>query len=106
MSEFRNVSVVRAANVYFDGAVSSRTLHFEDGSLKTLGLMQPGDYVFNTDKRELMEIQLGEVEVLLNGESEWKHYKAGESFEVPASSSFRIKALSLTDYCCSFLDED
>ena len=32
MSEFNNVTVVKAANVYFDGKVSSRTVKFADGS--------------------------------------------------------------------------
>ena len=105
MSEFTNVTVVMNANVYFDGGVTSRTVKFADGSMKTLGIMQPGDYEFNTGKKELMDILLGEVDVLLAGESEWRHYSAGETFEVKANSSFKIKATSLTDYCCSFVDE-
>lgn len=104
MSEFENVTVVKKANIYFDGAVTSRTIHFESGEVKTLGMMQPGDYEFNTDKKELMEIQLGEVEVLLPGESDWHRFSAGESFEVAGSASFKIRALSLTDYICSFID--
>lgn len=42
MSEFRNVTVVKNANVYFGGKVTSRTVLFEDGSRKTLGVMLPG----------------------------------------------------------------
>ncbi|MEC8138825.1 MAG: pyrimidine/purine nucleoside phosphorylase, partial [Pseudomonadota bacterium] len=36
MSQFDNVSVLKKANVYFDGKVSSRTVVFADGSTKTL----------------------------------------------------------------------
>jgi len=46
MSEFNNVSVVKKANVYFGGNVSSRTIRFADGSSKTLGFMLPGEYTF------------------------------------------------------------
>ena len=104
MSEFSNVTVVTNANVYFDGGVTSRTIRFEGGEVKTLGMMQPGEYEFNTDKREIMQIQLGEVDVLLPNETDWKRYAAGDTFEVEANSSFKITALSLTDYICSFID--
>ncbi len=104
MSTFNNVTVIRTANVYFDGGVTSRTLQFANGDVKTLGIIQPGEYAFNTGKKEIMEIQSGEVEVLLPDEREWKRYAAGQSFEVKADSSFRIRAISLTDYCCSFVD--
>ena len=66
--------------------------------------MQPGEYSFDTDKKEIMDIQSGDVDVLLPGESEWKSFSAGESFEVKANSTFQIKASSVTDYCCSFVD--
>lgn len=48
MSEFTNVTVIKKANVYFDGKVVSRTVVFADGAKKTLGIMQPGEYEFNT----------------------------------------------------------
>ena len=38
MSEFNNVTIVKKANVYFGGNVSSRTIKFADGSIKNLGL--------------------------------------------------------------------
>ncbi|MBL1258962.1 MAG: pyrimidine/purine nucleoside phosphorylase [Thiotrichaceae bacterium] len=104
MSHFKNITIDKKSKVYFDGAVTSRTIHFANGEVKTLGIMQSGDYEFNTDKKELMEIQLGEVEVLLPGESEWHRYSVGESFHVAANASFKVKALSLTDYCCSYID--
>ena len=104
MSEFNNVTVVREANVYFDGKVSSRTIEFPDGSTKTLGLMLPGEYTFNTDKPELMEITSGQVSYCLAGEDTWNDISGGQSFNVPGSSSFRIRVTEITDYICSFLD--
>jgi len=104
MSEFKDVTVVKNANVYFDGGVTSRTIKFSNGEVKTLGIMLPGQYTFNTGKKEIMEIQSGDVDVLQSGETEWKNYKAGSSFDVQANSSFQIKANAVTDYCCSFID--
>ncbi len=104
MNEFKNVSVVKLANVYFDGGVTSRTIHFHDGSIKTLGIMLPGKYTFNTDKKEIMDIQQGEVEVLLPDSNDWVKMTSGESFTVKKKSSFQINVLKLTDYCCSFID--
>ena len=103
MAEFKNVTIVKKANVYFDGKVTSRTVLFADGSKKTLGIMLPGEYTFNTDAPELMEILSGELEVLLPGEKDWRAVRGGEQFAVPAKASFSLKIKTLTDYCCSFL---
>jgi uncharacterized protein YaiE (UPF0345 family) len=102
MSQFDNVSVVREANIYFDGQVTSRSVIFQDGSRKTLGIMLPGEYEFNTDEKELMEIISGNLDVLLPN-AEWQSIKGGESFEVPEKSKFRLKVFNATDYCCSFI---
>ena len=103
MTEFANVTVSKKANIYFDGKVTSRTLIFADGSKKTLGIMLPGEYTFNTEAKELMEILGGDLQVQLTGSSEWRTYVAGTAFEVPAQSSFHLKVATVTDYCCSFL---
>lgn len=103
MSEFTNVTVVKKCNVFFDGLVTSRTILFADGSRKTLGVMQPGQFEFTTRAAELMEIMSGDLDALLPGESEWRHIPAGESFAVPADATFSVRVRSLADYCCSFL---
>lgn len=102
MSQFENISVVREANIYFNGNVTSRTVIFQDGTKKTLGIMLPGEYEFNTDDKELMEIMAGGLDVLLPNK-EWQNIKGGESFEVPANSKFQLKIHEITDYCCSFI---
>jgi len=103
MSEFTNVTVVKKANIYFDGKVTSRTVIFADGSRKTLGVLLPGEYNFNTGAKELMEIQAGLMEVQVAGENSWRTVKGGESFEVPANSSFTMRVKEVSDYICSFL---
>ncbi|RII27289.1 MAG: hypothetical protein CXR31_08565 [Geobacter sp.] len=103
MSEFTNVTVVRELNAYFGGAVTSRTIIFPDVSKKTLGVMQPGEYTFNTGVAETMEILSGELDVKLPGNDLWDRVVGGESFTVAANSSFTMKVNSLTDYCCSYL---
>ena len=103
MSRFDNVSVIKKANVYFDGKVTSRTVVFPDGSKKTLGVMLPGEYEFNTAEKEIMEILSGELQVQLPGSSGWKEIKGGESFEGPANAKFTMKVRTLSDYCCSFV---
>ncbi|HFQ62001.1 MAG TPA: pyrimidine/purine nucleoside phosphorylase [Epsilonproteobacteria bacterium] len=103
MKQFDNVAVELEGNSYFDGAVTSRTLHFADGSKKTLGFMLPGMYEFGTDAAELMEITSGELEVKLPEENAWMTVHGGESFNVPANSKFQVNVKDITDYCCSYL---
>lgn len=102
MEQFENVTIRKHANIYFAGKVTSRTVLFADGSKKTLGIMMPGDYEFGTEAAEIMEILAGELDVLLPGKKEWAAYKAGTAFNVPANSSFKLKVLTVVDYCCSY----
>lgn len=103
MAEFANVTVVKRANIYFEGKVTSRTVLFPDGSKKTLGIMLPGDYEFETTEKEIMEIIAGDLEVLLPGSDTWEKVKSGETFEAPAQSKFSLKVKTATDYCCSYV---
>jgi uncharacterized protein YaiE (UPF0345 family) len=103
MSEFKEVTITKAANVYFDGKVTSRKITFADGSFKTLGIMMPGDYTFGTNEKELMEITAGECEILLSDTTEWKNISGGESFYVEANSSFDVRAKTIIDYCCTYI---
>lgn len=103
MSDFKNVTITKKANVYFDGNVSSRTITFENGSTKTLGFMLPGEYTFHTGVPEVMEILDGELEVLLPDTDKWQTMKGGTSFDVVGDASFTVKVKTPTDYCCSFV---
>jgi hypothetical protein len=103
MSSFKNVNIVKEANIYNDGKVTSRTVEFEDGSVKSLGIMLEGEYTFNTADKEIMEIYSGDFEVKLPQSKEFVHMKTPCSFEVEANSSFDIRVKSVTDYCCSYI---
>lgn len=102
MSQFDNVSVVKQANVYFDGKCVSHTVVFADGSKKSVGVIFPSQLVFNTGAPEIMEINGGVCRVKLAGESDWKTYKAGEKFSVPGNSKFDIETMETLDYVCHF----
>ena len=103
MTEFTNVTVAQAANFYFDGKVTSRTLTFTDGSVKTLGVMMPGEYEFAAAEAEIMDITSGELDVKLPGSDSFMSIKGGETFDVPANSKFQVKVKTITDYCCSYI---
>ncbi len=104
-TEFRGVTAVTKANVYFDGKVVSHTILFPDASKKTLGLIYPGKFHFGTDKAELMEIVAGACSVKLDGQTTVADYAGGQSFDVPAKSGFDIEVKSgICEYICSFFD--
>lgn len=104
MSEqFENVSVVCKANIYFDGKVVSHTIFFQDGSKKTLGLIYPGSYTFNTGAPEKMEIIAGSCRAKIAGEDNWTTYDAGTFFRIAGNSSFEITVEDgIAEYICSF----
>ena len=103
-TEFRNVTAVVKANVFFDGRVVSHTILLPDGSRKTLGLIYPGQFHFGTDAAERMEIVAGSCTVKRDGQSNTVVVAAGQSFEVPAKSGFDIAvATGICEYVCSFL---
>lgn len=105
MSEIlKNVRITQRANVYFGGAVTSRSLELADGRKLTLGFMQAGTYTFNTQAPELMTAIAGEAEVRLADNGQPIMVRAGMNFEVAANSSFQITVLAGGfDYSCEFL---
>ena len=76
---FENVTVHAKANIYFDGKVVSHSIALEDGTKKTLGVIYPGSYHFNTEQAEKMEIIAGNCKVILDGTQESISYQAGEA---------------------------
>jgi hypothetical protein len=103
-TDFKGVTAVTKANVYFDGKVVSHSILFPDGSKKTLGLIYPGKFYFGTDKAERMEIVAGSCIVKLDGQSAVSTYGASQVFDVPPKSGFDIEVKSgLCEYICSFL---
>lgn len=102
MSQFDQVSVVKKANIYFDGRCVSHTVLFPDGARKTIGVIFPSTLTFSTGAPETMEITGGSCRVRLDGEAEWKTYRAGDSFSVPGNSKFEIETPETLDYVCHF----
>ncbi|HUW37311.1 MAG TPA: pyrimidine/purine nucleoside phosphorylase [Rhodocyclaceae bacterium] len=101
-NQFDNVSVVKRANLYFDGKCVSHTVLLPDGAKKTLGVIFPSSLVFNTGAPEVMELNAGKCRIRLKGEAVWRSYGGGESFSVPGNSSFEIETLETLDYVCHF----
>jgi uncharacterized protein YaiE (UPF0345 family) len=99
--QFDQVSVIKKANVYFDGKCVSHTVLMPDGSRKSVGVILPSTLVFNTGAPEIMEILAGSCRVTLAGQGEIT-YIAGASFSVPGNSSFTIAALETVHYVCHF----
>jgi len=97
-----NISVGKKANVYFEGKCVSHTVHFSDGSKKSVGVILPSTLTFNTGTPEIMETVAGSCRYKIKGE-EWKSCSAGESFNVPGNSSFDIEVTSEPyHYVCHF----
>ena len=103
-AEFRNVTALAKAHVYFDGKVVSHTILLPDATKKTLGLIFPGKFHFGTDKAERMELVAGQCAVKLDGRPAVHTYAAGQTFEVPAKSGFDIEVKSAPcEYICTYL---
>lgn len=99
---YKNCEIKKKANVYDGGKVTSRSITTADGESKTLGIMLPGSYHFNTGAAEIMELIDGLCRVRLADSKEWENYTTGDSFNVPANSSFDIEVTELLDYICHF----
>lgn len=102
MSQFENVSVIKQANIYFDGKCVSHTLQLADGSRKTIGVILPSALTFTTHAAEVMECVGGSCRVRFSGDEHWKAYGAGQSFSVPANSSFEIVCDDAYHYVCHY----
>ncbi len=102
MTQFDNVSVIKQANVYFDGKCVSHDVVFPDGTRKSVGVIFPATLVFNTGAPEAMEVNAGHCRVRLAGSDEWTEYGAGQTFDVPGNSSFDIEVTETLDYVCHF----
>ena len=102
MPQFENVTVLKKANVYFGGQCISHTVLMADGSRKSVGVILPSQLTFNTAEAETMELVSGRCRVRIKGESTSKDYADGQSFKVPANSSFEIETLDALHYVCHF----
>ncbi len=101
-TQFDNVSLIKKANIYFDGKCVSHDFILADGSKKSVGVIFPARLTFGTSAPEVMEIVAGECRVKLAGANEWQTFVAGRSFNVPGNSSFDIEIVETVDYVCHY----
>ena len=88
MSQYDKVSVVKKANVYFDGKCVSHTVVLADGTKKTVGVILPASLTFNTGAPEIMEGVGGSCRVKLKGESDWN--EKDKSITLYGDSDFHL----------------
>ncbi|WP_354624652.1 pyrimidine/purine nucleoside phosphorylase [Psychromonas sp. MME2] len=88
-------------NEYFDGNVAS--IAFQTETLPaTVGVMEIGEYTFNTGAKEYMTVVSGSLTIKLAGSDDWVTYNAGETFPVEANSSFDVQVTVQTAYLCLY----
>ena len=90
-----------SVNEYFDSKVKSLG-YTTSGGKSTVGVMEEGEYEFGTGTHETMIVIEGELIALLPGETEWKSFKAGSSFEVEANITFKVKSVGQSSYLCRY----
>ncbi len=88
-------------NEYFEGKVKSLVVHSAEGK-KTVGVIQAGEYEFNTDGKETMTVVVGMMSVYLPEYNEWEDFGAGSSFSVPEKSKFKVKVTEDAAYLCEY----
>ena len=89
-------------NTYFEGKVQS--VGFErNGWRATVGVIDVGEFHFGTDAAERMTVVSGELWAKLPGETAFRAFPAGTTFEVPGKSGFDVKATAASAYLCEFL---
>ena len=87
---------------YFEGGVQS--IGFErNGRRMTAGVIDRGEFHFDTDAPERMTVTSGELAVRIAGSSAWQRYPAGTAFEVPGRTGFDVRADGASAYVCEFL---
>jgi purine/pyrimidine-nucleoside phosphorylase len=103
MTDHITATISTRANVYFDGKCVSHSITLADGSKKSVGVILPSSLTFNTGEAEVMELVAGNCRVKLAGSAAWVNYAGGQSFSVPAKSSFEIEvAADALHYVCHF----
>lgn len=97
---FEHATVRKRANVYYDGRVTSRVVETADGDRRTLGIVLPGSYEFETETHETIEVLAGTGRLELPDET--LPFDAGDVVEIPADTPFDFVADDVVDYCCAY----
>lgn len=88
-------------NEYFEGKVKS--IAFQTATLPaTVGVMEIGEYEFNTAKLETVTVVSGCLTVKLPGSDDWQAFPAGQAFLVAANEKFQLQVAEETAYLCTY----
>ncbi|MFC2078809.1 pyrimidine/purine nucleoside phosphorylase [Candidatus Bipolaricaulota bacterium] len=88
-------------NEYFDGKVKSIGFEDSEGPV-TAGVMDAGDYTFSTSSKELMIVITGSLTIKRPEDADWEAFFAGQSFNVAANVSFKVKVEQPSAYVCRY----
>ena len=88
-------------NEYFDGKVKSLGFENEEGKI-TVGVMEPGEYEFDTNEHERVRITTGVLSVKLPGEQTFRDYRVGDEFQVDANQKFQLIVGQPSAYLCYY----
>ncbi len=89
-------------NRYFEDKVQSVGFQ-RNGRRATVGVIDVGEFHFGTDAPERMTVISGELLARLPGETAFRPFPAGTTFEVPGKSGFDVRAVEPAAYLCEFL---
>lgn len=88
-------------NEYFGGKVKS--IAFQTATLPaTVGVMEVGEYEFDTEKKETVTVVSGALTVKLPGSEDWHMFSAGSTFVVPAKQKFHLRVAEESAYLCTY----
>ena len=89
-------------NIFFDGKVQSLGFNCMSG-YATVGVITPGEYTFNTTRKEHVIIVEGTIVVTLAHSSPQSLVK-GDSYKVGKNQSFQVSCIDDAAYICYFFD--
>ena len=88
-------------NEYFDGKVKS--IAFQTATLPaTVGVMEVGEYEFDTAKKETVTVVSGSLTVKLPGVDQWHAFSVGTTFVVAAGQTFHVRVSEESAYFCTY----
>ena len=87
-------------NEYFGGQVKSLGQEVA-GQRFTVGVIEPGEYTFGTQTQEIMEIVIGDMEVI-HPDGRRAAYAKGQSFTVPPDAKFTVVVKAPVSYVCLY----
>ena len=68
----------------------------------TVGVMLPGEYVFNTGAKEKMTVISGALSIKRTDDKNEITFGSGESFDVAENSAFDVRVETETAYLCLY----